>query len=197
MAHGRPVKRMLARLLTRAAGALVADPVSHAEVVASQGGFSAVARLVGACEGEPAASLLRRYGARIGSRAMIRGGVTIVNAEQDFANLSIGDGCHIGQDVLLDLTSPIEIADRVTIAMRSMLLTHVNIGESRAAIANKREPIRVSEDAYIGAGAIVLPGVSIGAGAVVAAGAVVTRDVAAGHVVAGVPAGPLTRAAMT
>jgi acetyltransferase-like isoleucine patch superfamily enzyme len=44
---------------------------------------------------------------------------------------------------------------------------------------------------YIGAGALILPGVTVGEGAVVAAGAVVTRDVPPRKVVAGVPARPI------
>jgi UDP-2-acetamido-3-amino-2,3-dideoxy-glucuronate N-acetyltransferase len=51
----------------------------------------------------------------------------------------------------------------------------------------------VARGASIGSGAVVLCGVSIGAGALVGAGAVVTRDVAAGETVAGVPARALAR----
>ena len=195
MNPAKAAKRVLARAFTRAGGALVADPLPHALVVASQGGFSAVSRLLGACEGEAAVALLRQYGATIGARAMIHHGVTIVNAERDFGNLTIGDGCHLGHEVLLDLTSPLVIEDRVTVTMRSMLLTHLNAGESRAEAVSeaKRAPIRLMQDAYIGAGAIILPGISVGRGAVVAAGAVVTRDVPDGIVVGGVPAKPVPR----
>ena len=50
------------------------------------------------------------------------------------------------------------------------------------------QPIRIGKQVWIGLGAIVLPGVTIGDGAIVAAGAVVTKDVPPLAVVAGVPA---------
>ncbi|MDB5311342.1 MAG: wbpD [Gemmataceae bacterium] len=49
-------------------------------------------------------------------------------------------------------------------------------------------PTRVCRGAAVGSGAVILPGVTIGAGSLVAAGAVVTRDVAPGAVVTGCPA---------
>jgi maltose O-acetyltransferase len=50
------------------------------------------------------------------------------------------------------------------------------------------KPININDYVWIGAGAIVLPGCSIGRGAVVAAGSVVTKNVDAYSVVAGIPA---------
>jgi sugar O-acyltransferase (sialic acid O-acetyltransferase NeuD family) len=52
---------------------------------------------------------------------------------------------------------------------------------------------RIGRCAFIGTGAVVLPGIQVGDGAVVGAGAVVTRDVAPGQVVVGVPAAPVCR----
>jgi acetyltransferase-like isoleucine patch superfamily enzyme len=49
-------------------------------------------------------------------------------------------------------------------------------------------PVRIEDDADIGVGAILLPGVTVGTGAQVAAGAVVAEDVAPFSIVAGVPA---------
>lgn len=49
-------------------------------------------------------------------------------------------------------------------------------------------PVHIGAHAWLGAGAIVLPGVTVGEGAIVAAGAVVTKDVAPRTVVGGVPA---------
>ena len=49
-------------------------------------------------------------------------------------------------------------------------------------------PVRIGHDVWIGAAAIILPGVTIGDGAVIGAGSVVTRDVGAHQTVAGNPA---------
>ncbi|HOA81763.1 MAG TPA: DapH/DapD/GlmU-related protein, partial [Defluviitaleaceae bacterium] len=54
----------------------------------------------------------------------------------------------------------------------------------------KAQEIVIEDDAWIGAGAIILPGVRIGRGAVIGAGAVVTRDIPEYSIAVGVPAKP-------
>lgn len=83
----------------------------------------------------------------------------------------------------------ISIGDNVMIAPKVSLIT----GGHPLPLAERREytataPIVIENDVWIGAAAVVTQGVTIGTGSVVAAGAVVTRDVPAGTVVAGVPA---------
>jgi len=162
--------------------------VRHTEALAGSYGFDAVARLVMRVNGSDAVRVLRTHGALVGNRTRIMEGVTIHNAEQSFEHLRVGSDCHLGRQVFLDLAGPIVIGDRVTISMRCLLLTHINVGDSRCGVPSKIAGIAIGDDAYLGAGAIVLPGVSIGVGAVIAAGAVVNRSVAAWTVVAGVPA---------
>ena len=86
-------------------------------------------------------------------------------------------GVSIGDDTL--------IASHVAITS----LTHAVEAENRAGTLISR-PVAIGRRVWIGSHAVILPGITVGDGAVVAAGAVVTRDVAAGAVVMGVPAKP-------
>lgn len=100
----------------------------------------------------------------------------------------IGKNVFINFDcVFLDLGGII-IEDDVLIAPKVSLLTeeHPISPENRHSLVSK--PIHIKKNAWIGAAATILPGVSIGENAVVAAGAVVTSDVPANTIVGGIPA---------
>lgn len=103
-------------------------------------------------------------------------------------NTKIGKNVFINFDcVFLDLGG-ITIEDNVLIAPKVSLLS-----EGHPISANDRQslvpgPIHIQKNAWIGAGATILPSVTIGENAVVAAGAVVSKDVPANTIVGGVPA---------
>lgn len=82
----------------------------------------------------------------------------------------------------------ITLEDHVLIGPQVKLITenHPLDPENRRALIGK--PILIKRNAWIGAGATILPGVTVGENAVVAAGAVVSKDVAANTVVGGIPA---------
>jgi acetyltransferase-like isoleucine patch superfamily enzyme len=82
----------------------------------------------------------------------------------------------------------ITLEDDVLIGPKVNLITEnhpLNAAERRGMMC---KPIHVKRNAWIGAGATILPGVTIGENAVVAAGAVVSKDVPANTVVGGIPA---------
>lgn len=108
--------------------------------------------------------------------------------------VSIGSHVFVGLDTWLDDQFPelITIQDDVTISFRVTVIVHDDakrIDRTEAGAGDGTvAPVVLARGCYLGAGCMVLPGVTIGERAVVAAGAVVTRDVPAGAVVAGVPA---------
>jgi acetyltransferase-like isoleucine patch superfamily enzyme len=103
-------------------------------------------------------------------------------------NTKIGKNVFINFDcVFLDLGG-ITIEDNVLIAPKVSLLSEghpVSPAERQSLIPGH---IHIKKNAWIGAGAIILPGVTIGENAVVAAGAVVSKDVPGNTIVGGVPA---------
>ena len=82
------------------------------------------------------------------------------------------------------LPENVVIEDNVTISFGVTFVAHgVKVGKTQS-----EKTIIIREGAYIGAAAVLLPGIEIGSRAVVGAGAVVTKDVPPGTVVAGSPA---------
>lgn len=70
-----------------------------------------------------------------------------------------------------------------------ILTTSHEIGpQGQRAAALEARPVCIGSGAWLGARCTILPGVTIGAGAIIAAGAVVSRDVPANTMVAGIPA---------
>jgi len=70
---------------------------------------------------------------------------------------------------------------------------HPRDAETRRSGLEFGRPVHIGSDVWIGGGAILLPGITVGDGAVIGAGSVVTRNVAAGETVTGNPARPPSR----
>jgi len=99
----------------------------------------------------------------------------------------IGEGSLIGCGAELYAWERIEIGRRVLISQGAKLLTGTHDYNSPSFNGLAR-PIRIGDYAWVGAYALVLPGVDIGEGAIVGAGAVVSREVPPYAIVAGNPA---------
>jgi acetyltransferase-like isoleucine patch superfamily enzyme len=140
---------------------------------------------------------------RVGPGSVIRGELLVFAHAGD---LEIGADCYVGDGSRLWSSAQIRIGDRVLIA-HGVNLHDTNSHPTDAAARHahfraivakghpgpgevdiEARPVIVGDDAWIGFGAIVLKGVTIGPGAIVAAGAVVTKDVPPRAIVAGNPA---------
>lgn len=109
----------------------------------------------------------------------------------DSARLYIGCGSFLGKGVEIDCQENISIGEHVLLAPGCFITDHNHEIAADKQIDQQKcvsAPIAIEDDVWVGANAVVLPGVHIGQGAVVGAGAVVTRDVESFTVVGGVPA---------
>ena len=108
----------------------------------------------------------------------------------EYGNIGIGDGTFVNVDAVVLDVAPVEIGRACQIATRVQLLTatHPIDPEPRRAGWEYAEPITIADNVWLGGGVIVCPGVTIAEDTVVGAGAVVTKDLPAGVVAAGVPA---------
>ena len=164
------------------------DPMEPELVAARRRARDVLARYNATAEEEQdeRAALLRELLARVGRYAWI---------EPPFfcdygSNTSVGERFYANTGCIVLDSAPVTIGDRVLFgpAVQLLAATHPVEAELRAQGLEYAAPIAIGDDAWLGGGAIVLPGVTIGARAVVGAGSVVTRDVPADTVVAGNPA---------
>src|SRR5262245_17422525 len=90
--------------------------------------------------------------------------------------------------VVLD-PAPVRIGENVLFgpAVQIYTATHPLAAADRRTGLESAKPIEVGSDVWVGGGAILCPGVKVGAGSVIGAGSVVTRDVPAGVFAAGNP----------
>ena len=137
-------------------------------------------------EGEKRARLLKEMFASIGEGCYI---------EPPLHSNWGGKHCHFGKNVyanfnltLVDDTH-IYVGDNVMMAPNVVLATaaHPVLPELRRKGYQYNAPVRIGEDCWLGAGVIVLPGVTIGRGSVIGAGSVVTKDIPENAVAFGNP----------
>ncbi len=149
-------------------------------------------------EAEVRDSQLGRY-TEIGARTQFAesqlGDYSYIVNDGDVIYTSIGKFCSIASHVRINPGNhPMARASQAHFTYRSSVYWP-GLEEDENAFFDWRrsQPVSIGHDVWIGHGAIVLPGIRIGTGAAVAAGAVVTKDVPAYTIVAGIPAYPIRR----
>jgi acetyltransferase-like isoleucine patch superfamily enzyme len=108
--------------------------------------------------------------------------ITVVRGK----SVKIGRNVVIMNNALMMAAGGITIDDDVMVAANAQLISNNHDLYDHAVLTCK--PVHLKRNCWIGAGATILPGVTVGENSVVAAGAVVTRDVEDNTVVGGNPA---------
>lgn len=126
---------------------------------------------------------LRKYcGIRIGSGTSIHGGCFITGS-----NIEIGNNTVINRYTYLDGRGSLKIGNNVNISHQTLIhtLTHDPQDSNFNCLSM---PVVIEDHTWIGARAIILPGVTIAEGAVVGAGSVVTKNIPPYKIAVGNPA---------
>jgi putative colanic acid biosynthesis acetyltransferase WcaF len=128
-------------------------------------------------------ALLRIFGAKIGNGVYIKPGLRVKFPWY----LEIGDHSWLGEDLWIDNLAQVSIGAHCCLSQGAYLCTG-NHDWSSVNMRLFRQPITCKRGSWIGAKAILCPGVVIGAGAIVTTGSVVTKSVPDMEVHAGNPA---------
>ena len=112
-------------------------------------------------------------------------------------NITLAEGVYINAGCCVIDTAPVRIGRGTMLGpvVQIYCADHAHEVEDRRKGLERALPVNIGADVWIGGGAILLPGVSIGDGAIIGAGSVVTRDVEAGQRVVGNPARSIKTAA--
>lgn len=137
-------------------------------------------------EGEKRARLLKEMFLSIGEGSYIE---PPLHANWGGAHCRFGKNVYANFNLTLVDDTFIEVGDNVMMAPNVVLATaaHPILPKLRAKTYQYNAPIRIGDDCWLGAGVIVLPGVTIGRGSVIGAGSVVTKDIPENVVAFGVP----------
>lgn len=128
-------------------------------------------------------ALLKLFGAKIGKGICIKPSVNIKYPWR----LKIGNNVWVGESVWIDNLADVMIEDNVCISQGAMLLCG-NHNYKKETFDLMIGEIIVKEGAWIGARAVVCPGVIVNAGAVLTASSVATKDLDANSIYQGIPA---------
>lgn len=173
-------QRMLAGLPYRAS-----DPEIAADQTAAAEWMQRFNNSLAAAPADREALLRERFG-QIGKGSIIR---PPFHCDYGF-NIRLGEGVFLNFNcIILDVVE-VSIGDRTQIGPAVQILTadHPRDAAERASGLEFGRPIRIGRNVWIGGGAVILPGVTIGDNAVIGAACVVTKDVPPGVVVVGNPA---------
>jgi len=132
------------------------------------------------------AAVLRLFGAQIGRDVRLKPGLRVKFPWR----LTVGDHTWLGENVWLDNLAEIRIGSHCCVSQGAYLCTGSHDWD-REGFDLVTRPIRLEDQAWICAPAVVGPGVTVGQGAVLALGSVATGDLAPWQVHQGVPARPV------
>ena len=166
------------------------DPEILADLTATQSWLARYNAALGRSTDQQHALLRERFGA-VGTGCVVR---PPFFCDYGF-NIRLGANVFMNFNcVVLDVVT-VEIGDGTQIgpAVQIYAADHPRDAKIRRDGLEFGKPVRIGRHVWIGGGAIILPGVTIGDDAVIGAGSVVTRDVAAGATVVGNPARLLSR----
>ena len=127
-------------------------------------------------------NLVKELFGEIGEGSRVMTPTTVVRGQ----NVRIGKNVVVMNNSLFMSAGGITIEDDVLVAANSQIISNNHDPEEHQILTCK--PVVLKRNCWIGAGATILPGVTVGENAIVGAGSVVTKDVEANTVVGGIPA---------